>query len=269
MWPFCVHAWPSLAEPGQAFAIEVRRGRGYALFLSDSSILINDMQQHAYGDKQLAANILRYYCEADECEAAVVLPWASSAGRYGPPSLDGLKGLEEIFARAIEELNGLADAISTWIGRPRQLLLLSLGLLGGLLLLCLALPWPRGLRRHPWEGVAAYRPTHLEYWTRALGSARGTADFGRPILALERRLTRELQRVFGPLDGGLAAYAPRIGQLAGPDAERAALRCHETFTKVATASDRGSVRRPVRLDDADFERVWDDHRVVLVALESQ
>lgn len=230
------------AEPGQVFAVEVEAGEGFALFLSDSSVFINDMQRHAYGDKQFVANVLRYYCE-DECSATLVLPWAEHTGRYRPELGSGLGGLERIVGLAIDELDSMAASIGEVLGSEEVLFALSVALLAALLFGSALLPWPRAIRRFPWQlAPLRARTSDVEYRARALARARSRADFSVAAKALH-----------GRFEAALAGKSPR---------GRAALRCQETFNKVRHSATDGP-RPGLRVTLQEFERLWDDCEAAL------
>lgn len=251
------------AEPQQAFAVEVQVGSGYALFLSDASVFINDMQRRAYGDKQFVANVMRYYCE-DNCDVKIVLPGTAVGGRYPSRSRRGLGGLEEIFAVGIEELNDLGARVNVWLGTESTLVALAVILLALLLLALGVLPWPSGIPRPVWQTQARYRSSHVDYWVQALSRARSSADFSQAALALADRFDRA------------------TGRAGGAGASPAALRCVQTFNKVRA---RSSNKVGVGVDDAtahaatewpewrmdleEFQRLWMDCETVLNQLPEQ
>ncbi len=78
-------AEPILTWPGgkAALVAEARDDRhdGAVLAVADASILINQMMLE-HGNKQFAANCLRYYCRREPCHATLVLPWATLHGHY-------------------------------------------------------------------------------------------------------------------------------------------------------------------------------------------
>lgn len=70
-------------EGGQEhLLVEVNHGRGKLIAIADASIFINDMLRRFYGDKQLAANLLRYPCLEEPCRATLVLPGRGFEGRF-------------------------------------------------------------------------------------------------------------------------------------------------------------------------------------------
>lgn len=256
------------AEPGQAFAIEVGVGGGYALFLSDASALINDMQRHAYGDKQFAANVLRYYCE-EQCGAILLLPGTTGVGRYPSARRRGLGGLEQLFAVAIEELNGLAEAGNRWLGSREVLFGLVVVVLASLGIGLMLLPWPRPTPNPAWVARGGYRHSHTDYWVSALGRARSTADFSAAATALGglflRRLEGHLQVPSHDLEGeDVAALAAQIGRKA-PGTEEVALRCLRTFNKVRPHPAGGRGPRE-RLGVSEFERLYNECETVLAEM---
>ena len=254
------------AEPGQALVAEVQRGRGYAMFVSDASLFINDMQRHAYGDKQLVANFMRYYCDGDDCRTRLIVPGAKVRGRYGPPGLDSLAGIREITAQAIEELNALVAPAGRWLSSRDVISLLALGLVALLVLGGVLLPWPRTPNRFPWQSRARYRSSSVDYWVAALSTARAKADFGAASKALRARLERACQARSLSLDGRDALIAALRGE-ADENAARAAARCLDVFEAgdaAAAASPRPGSRR---ITDRRFEQLFIDTQLVIQTLE--
>ena len=255
------------AEPDQAFAIQVRLGGGYALFISDASVLINDMQRHAYGDKQLAANLMRYYCE-DECKVELVLPSAVIVGSYKPRHRGGVDGLRFLFSVAVDELNAL---LAAWSGKPGEESALRLGILGLVALMLLGLllsPWPTPARRFAWEDGRRHAVSHVDYWVSALSRARKQADFSRPGLALLSQVQGAVATV---LPGADMADSAREAELAaavrrrgGDVAAEALLRCAHTLRTVRGWS--GDPRPDGGLDLDAFETLWADTQTILTLL---
>ncbi len=234
------------AEPDQAFAIEVELGDGYALFLSDASVFINDMQRHAYGDKQFVANVLRYYCE-DLCQGLAVPPDARHRGRYRPDDPSGFRGLERMFALAVEELNAVAADVGRRLGTPEVLFAMSVTLLGGLLFGSGLLPWPRPVPRFAWQDDARARPSDLEYRARALARSRQKADFSGAARALMHRYEA----------------AVRGRRPSGP----AAAGCEEIFAVIRANESRPGTES--RISFETFEKLWTDCDEVLEELEGE
>ncbi len=228
------------AEPDQAFAVEVADGDGYVLFIGDASIFINDMQRHAYGDKQFAANTLRYFCD-DPCSVKVLTPDAVVRGRYSPTGGRALGGLSRQFSLAIAALNETLAAAGDWFGRPEVLFGASASLLLAMLLGSSLLPWPTALPRFAWLHTATHRRSATDYRVQALSMARSRSDFTIAALMLADRFER--------LAGDRRMDSP------------AALRCVDTFNKVRA---RGAGPRPeMRMSAHQFEQLWNDCEAVL------
>ncbi|MFT5431107.1 MAG: hypothetical protein ACI9OJ_001786 [Myxococcota bacterium] len=262
------------AEPGQFFALELKRGTGYALLLSDASVFINDMQRHAYGDKQFAANAMRYYCEKDDCAVTLLTPGVDIEGAYEPINRKGLKGVEYVLGRGIEALNRLAISAGEFVGRKDMLwlwgLLLTVALIGSTLLL----PWPKRIPRFAWEADAIYRPGQVDYWVTALSTARSNADFSLAAVALRARLERELRSrlsVGWPEDDkGLNGWVDAIGDNGHQGPSRLtrtalALRVAKTLNMVTAARSSG-VGATRHLSVSEFEDLWTDCETLLKAL---
>lgn len=85
-------------------------GDGALLAIADPSILLNEMQRRYYGNKQLAANVLRYYCKREPCKATLLLPGGSFTGHFDAAS-HRLGTLPKDLREAIDALDeSLADA---------------------------------------------------------------------------------------------------------------------------------------------------------------
>lgn len=57
-------------------------GSGSLLAISDPSLFLNEMQRRFYGNKQLAANVLRFYCQREPCRARLLAPGSKLTGHY-------------------------------------------------------------------------------------------------------------------------------------------------------------------------------------------
>lgn len=257
------------AEPDQAFAVQVRLGGGYALFISDASVLINDMQRHAYGDKQLAANLMRYYCE-DECRVDLVLPSAVVVGSYKPRHRGGVDGLRFLFTVAVDELNTM---LAVWSGKPGEVPALGLGIFGLVALLLFGLllsPWPTPARRFAWEDGRKHAVSHVDYWVSALSRARRQADFSRPGLALLAQVQSTVATLLpgAKLDDPArhAQLATAVRRLGGDAAVEALLRCAHTLRTVRAWS--GDPRPDGGLGLDAFETLWADTQTIL-ALQAE
>ncbi|HIA00834.1 MAG TPA: hypothetical protein EYN66_02805, partial [Myxococcales bacterium] len=138
------------AEPSQAFAVELFRGSGNILFVSDASIFINDMQRRSYGNKQLAANLFRYYCSGAECRLTIIPPWAEESGHYLAQGLNTLEGVQNLFGRAVEELNALSEPTNESLSSKVGSQWLTLGLLLSLFVGALGMLWLENKTMQPW-----------------------------------------------------------------------------------------------------------------------
>lgn len=148
--------------------VEAPRGSGALLAIADPSIFLNEMQRRFYGNKQLAANVLRFYCQREPCRARLLLPGGQLTGHYDARKhrLGTLpRDLEEAIA-ALDE--ALAEASLTMAEPPWAWGIAGLAALLALVLALRAIarfrrpvpvPFPAG-DAHPGEAPA-------------LGEARG------------------------------------------------------------------------------------------------
>jgi hypothetical protein len=248
------HVLIPFAEPDQAFAIEVQLGDGYALFVADASIFINEMQRQAYGDKQFVANVLRYYCE-DLCATLAVGPNAVHRGTYRPATGTGFGGLGRVLKLAVDEINELVAGLGKHLGAEEMLFALSVSLLGILLFGSGLLPWPRAVQPFEWQNGPTGRPSDVAYQARALARARDRADFSAPARALMERYEDETRgRV---LDSPAATRCAGKFQLLRP-----------TATPDAAAG-QNRARPESRIDFHAFESLKSDCAHVLANLEQE
>jgi len=230
-------------DPQRLFIAEVTSGSGRVLALSDSSIFINDMTRRFYGDKQLVANVLRYYCTADHCRIRLVLPWATYRGRFAA-SRRGIGGVREGLRDAIEHVNAGMASLVAGASRPLGRRMLSLGLVLTLLasLLRFARARSPALPRFPpraREGSSLLR--RIAGW---LG-VRATGNFREPMQLLSEHL-----------DSLVVAAGIAVGMGRGPSETSVALAERGVLP-------RQTGERLLKLRDAfDEERVMGaDHRV--------
>ncbi|MFT7581788.1 MAG: hypothetical protein ACI9MR_003466 [Myxococcota bacterium] len=157
--------------------IERRVDQGVILAIADPSLFLNAMLRRFYGNKQFAANVMRFYCNAEPCRLTLLLPETTFTGVYA-----GQGGTVGDIARVVEEavgsVNEAMEALSDAIAEP-PLSLLTLLLLGvaalvlGLLSLAV---WRRPARRPLlWAGLDAHSPAIQR--AQALGEHHRDADF--------------------------------------------------------------------------------------------
>jgi hypothetical protein len=261
------------AEPNQAFALEVFRGSGSVLFLSDASIFINDMQRYSYGDKQLVANLFRYYCEGSSCDVTVIPPWAREIGTYHPEGADSIAGIEHLFARAVEELNAQSVPTNESLSNRNGVYWLTLGLLFSLFAGAVSLFWLRGERPQRWVQPNLARPTHAEIWAKALAAAQQNADFTGPISALGYRFFGNLRELMGvdlnQADKDTQArFLRSIQEQCSEEVANKARTCILAFEKARKAAERAP--HPMAVTSLQqFEQLWDDAQDVIFALHNQ
>jgi len=119
--------------------VESPIGSGALLAIADPSLFLNEMQRRFYGNKQLAANVMRFYCQKEPCHVKLLMPGGGFSGHYDAARhrLGTLpKDLEEAIA-ALDE--AVAEASETLTTPPWAWLVLALssgiGLVVGLLAL--------------------------------------------------------------------------------------------------------------------------------------
>jgi len=64
--------------------VEAPHGSGAVLAIADASIFLNEMQRRFYGNKQLAANVMRFYCQHEPCRVKLLIPGGGFSGRFDP-----------------------------------------------------------------------------------------------------------------------------------------------------------------------------------------
>jgi hypothetical protein len=199
----------------RAWLIEVRLGRGRALLLSDSSALINAMVRGWHGNKQFAANLLRWGCYADQpCTVRLLSNLAATRGAFvaRQPGA-GAAGRASLRELADQGLRWLAELLRQRGMAPAGWLLALLGLTAPALLAA-RLPAARLPRRAPTRPRQARLRATVEAWLR-----QPDADYQRPARQLGAHLGRTLwQAAHGGDAGGADAAAP-----AAPEAAIAAL----------------------------------------------
>jgi hypothetical protein len=259
------------AEPGQAFAVSATIGEGEVIFISDASVFINEMQQHVYGDKQFVANILRYHCTRDQCQAQFIGSGATATGVYTSQAESGIAGLEKLFRRAIAELNDMAPLANAAMSEQHAIAQLSL-IIAFLVLLFVLWQLRRPATLQPaWHYSEKARRTRVEHWTAALVHAKGSADYFEPTWALARRFWLLLSGERNGLsESDLSSPALREGAAerlaSGPLGKHydAIHHCLEMKHRFLTGSDNNVTAtspRPVVTFD-EFDRLWNDYIAV-------
>ena len=92
-------------DPSQRLVVERAWGSGRLLAIADPSLLLNQMLRRFYGNKQFAANVLRYFCDVDPCTVELLGPDTVLRGHYRP----GLGRLGHL-ARLFEQGGAATDA---------------------------------------------------------------------------------------------------------------------------------------------------------------
>ncbi len=191
----------------RAFLYEVQLGRGRVLALADPSVLIDGMLRAFHGNKQFAANLLRWGCYRGEpCRVALLANLAAVTGVFRPaPDLRPGGRPQGALQALAAALDGIAEALRSpaarWFGGALTLatLLLPLWRFG-------RLPQPR---LPPSAGDAPARgrlQETIEAWMM-----RPEADFRQPARLLAQRLARRLQEATHELEGDVLLRASRGG----------------------------------------------------------
>jgi hypothetical protein len=174
-------------DQGRGLIVEVSLGAGSILAIGDPSVFINAMLRRFYGNKQLAANMMRYFCLNDPCVVTLVAPDTEIVGRYRA-GLGRFGALPRVLDEAVSLVNRSLGALDGRLGTapgPFVLVLLALWatvvLLGQLFL--------SGRRR-----VEATRPvlsaqvSPQRHDSVALLKGQDDADFLVPVQTLLREL---------------------------------------------------------------------------------
>ncbi len=180
---------------GEHLAVERRLGQGRLLALGDPSMFLNQMLRRFYGNKQLAANLMRVYCAREPCKVRLLLPHTTTSGRYTPGGGPG--PLPRLAQRAAETINEALAGLSSTLSEPPWSIALALLLalaLCGLAALALAL-WRRQVRGPALDGgILGRTPVVAE--ALGLSAVRADADF----YALARTLAEHAERLAGKAD---------------------------------------------------------------------
>ena len=268
-------------EPGQFFAVEWSYGEGRALFLSDASILINEMQQRSYGSKQLTANVLRYYCntaQQDGCTVLFVSPSATIVGEYLGDHKPGLDNLEMVFAKAVDKLNGQSARINAWLSDALRHETVLWGLLAVFVFVLFLLRRRREADRLTWLLVEGTRRSAPQVAAKALALRRTGADFRRPALVLVRRVVDRLEKLLpsdmhalAGRDSGHGALKTALERKGLSSIAEPVLRCLHSFHMVGTREEKDAVTwgpgDPVGYDT--FQTVHSDWKRIESALNAQ
>ena len=176
----------------RAWMIEATSARGRMLAISDSSLFINMMLRRFHGNKQLAANVLRYYCgEKRSCSVMLVSNVSEMTGTFAP-SLPA-DGVDNSANRKIRETvrHGLKRAASIAAAPALAPIWWAVVLLG----LSLPLVWasrlpspilPRRMGSHRSSGVLART---VRKWVRSPGF-----DYSVPARRLALDLANDIVR---------------------------------------------------------------------------
>ena len=172
----------------RAWLVEAIGPAGRVLAIADSSLFINSMLTRYRGNKQFAANVMRYYCvEGRPCEVVLLANLSELAGTFHP------RGAEEVGPgrRRGDVREMIARAFDRLARTLRSPLLRPLWWLGALL--CLAIPvvfmarLPAPLLPPRAESDGA---TSVLFETVRAWLARPGADYRRPARQLALQLAR-------------------------------------------------------------------------------
>jgi hypothetical protein len=190
----------TVAEPALSFpetpdrhvVVEVRLGLGVAVVISDASALVNDMQRIHYGNKQFAANLMRYLCNREPCSGRLLTGFDRLHGRFDQTRTDPTTSS---IRDNIERINRIAAELSRAVAEPP--LAWPIAAILGLSLLPTAL----ALRARQRAARLAVDPPALGDGfappvVEALGLSRrrGSAEFGPAAQRLVATALASLQR---------------------------------------------------------------------------
>ena len=256
---------------GAAFIAEAPLGRGALLAVADGSIFINEML-HQHGDKQLAANLLRYYCTGARCEVTLVAPWAPVEGRYESRAASDRSTLGGLFRESVAVIDAFVGRVSRAAGEGPPLHALALAALGALGLLLGGVLLRRRRAAPPVRPTGGAQAGHPATHGLGLSLAAARADFRGPGLAVATTLERSLRAArlvppsIGPDDPQRYARAVAERLLPRDPDGREALR--RKVLNVLTLSARlraASGAAPPPLSASEFEALDDDARHILRA----
>ncbi|GMV42948.1 MAG: hypothetical protein AMXMBFR64_46640 [Myxococcales bacterium] len=255
---------------GAAFIAEARVGRGALLAVADGSVFINEML-HQHGDKQLAANLLRYYCTGQSCEVTLATPSTRWVGRYDPRSARDRSTLDGLFLESVSIIDAFVSRASGSLGegpRLRALLLLTLAVLG---LATLRLG-RRAAVHDPVPAVPAEVPAASEIVAAGMAGARHRADFRGAAASIAATVRAALRRQrLGPASDAAADLERAARTLAGrvhprdPQA-RDALRRKVLNLLPLSVSVPAAAGPPRPVSASEFEALDDDARHILGAI---
>lgn len=176
-----IRGW--FSDRARGWLAEVR-GDAKAMAIADSSVFINAMMRGFYGNKQLAANTLRYFCYAGEpCRVRLVANLAHITGSFDAAAADSDPGMTRDPRQA---LRGAADRIATLLARPDFSLLWCMAILATLAApVVTASRTPKPLL--PPRTVVGRTRTRLHDTVRAWLATRD-ADYRRPARQLANHL---------------------------------------------------------------------------------
>lgn len=125
--------------------VEVNLGRGKLIAIADASLFINDMLRRFYGNKQLAANLLRYPCLKEPCTATLVAADTGFTGRFDVEKAR-LGSTRKDIADLVSLLNDAVAEASRALAEPARATWVA-GALGLLLAVFALLLWRAGRSR--------------------------------------------------------------------------------------------------------------------------
>lgn len=176
-----VQAILTYRDPEQVFIAEVQVGDGAVLAVADGSLFINEMQRH-HGDKQLVANLFRYFCRSEPCKVRVVLPVAEHYGVFVPPPEKTPESLDSLFKQSVDMINAvvssLRSSMTEGVGLRVFWVLLSLLLVVGTGVFFVM---RTELRAVPWEGVHRVIPSMDAQRAAGVLGAWQHAEFAEPL----------------------------------------------------------------------------------------
>jgi hypothetical protein len=201
-----------VGSTGAGLIVEVPVGDGAVLAIGDPSLFLNEMLRKFHGNKQLAANVLRYYaCEHGPCEIQLVLPETEVLGHYRS-GLGRLGALPRVLDEAVMLVNGALRTVDAEIASaPGPLFLVLVVLLIAVALarslLHMGGPVVEPTRRWPTPGVSP-----LRHDVAALLDGHDDADFSGPFNTLLADLAggdvRRLMRMVAGQEGDVSGTAP-------------------------------------------------------------
>jgi hypothetical protein len=251
------HPILSFESGREHLVVEARLGDGEVLAIADPSLFLNEMLRRFYGNKQFAANVLRFYCAHEPCQLKLALPGADYTNHFDRQRAR-LGDLPRDLADAIAAMDeALAVASADLATAPLSGAVPAVPLVATLVILGVLLTFIRRQTRVPTLSAFAGPPERGERGLREPSLRRPPAALAPSVEDALGLVVEREHADFGGLALTLADQATELLRMVG-DAPRAGPEVRAAIVRVQAEAAGLRTRQPPRVSADRFLHFYED-----------